>query len=160
MLRPMDDTTNDFDFLIGTWDSEHRRLAEPLSGTDEWYGFTGRTVCRSFFDGAGSFDEITFPDQGFSGATVRTLDRATGRWSIYWINSTRPGSLREEPVVGRFQDGEGVFECDDTYEGRPIRVRYRWFAITPGSARWEQSFSADAGETWEVNWTTDFTRTG
>ena len=74
------------------------------------------------------------------------------------VDRERPETLREVPVVGRFENGEGLFECDDTYDGNPIRVRYRWFDITPKSARYEQSFSADGGLTWEVNWTTAFTR--
>jgi hypothetical protein len=153
----MDD--NNFDFLVGTWDCVHRRLVKPLSGSDEWGDeFTARAVCHSFFGGAGSFDEQTFPGNGFSAATVRTLDRKTGLWSIYWINSERPETLREVPVVGRFENCEGLFECDDTYDGKPIRVRYRWFDITLDSARYEQSFSSDGGLTWEVNWTTAFTR--
>jgi hypothetical protein len=41
-----------------------------------------------------------------------------------------------------------------------ILIRYVWSAITPNSAHFEQSFSADGGKTWEVNWITDQTRTG
>lgn len=152
--------TNDFDFLIGAWTSVNRRLTEPLSGsaTATWYEFPGHCVCRAFFGGAGSFEESEFPTQGFSAATVRLQDPATGLWSIFWINSTRPESLRKTPVAGRFSDGVGIFECEDTYRDRPIRVRYRWSDITIDRARYEQSFSEDAGCTWEVNWISEFTR--
>jgi hypothetical protein len=64
----------------------------------------------------------------------------------------------DEPVVGRFEDGVGVFECDDTWEGTPIRVRYRWSDVDTEHPRWEQAFSTDGGETWEVNWVATFTR--
>jgi ABC-type branched-subunit amino acid transport system ATPase component len=47
-----------------------------------------------------------------------------------------------------------------TFEGRPIKVRFRWSEITPASARWEQAFSPDGGTTWETNWIMCFERTG
>ena len=62
------------------------------------------------------------------------------------------------PVVGSFLDGIGSFYADDTFEGRPIRVRFTWFAIDKEAPRWEQAFSIDGGITWETNWTMDFRR--
>jgi hypothetical protein len=64
----------------------------------------------------------------------------------------------DEPVVGSFADGLGTFECDDTFHGRPVRVRYQWSKIDTGKPHWEQAFSTDEGKTWEVNWTATFTR--
>ncbi|HJS81065.1 MAG TPA: hypothetical protein VJ748_10615, partial [Vitreimonas sp.] len=56
------------------------------------------------------------------------------------------------PVVGAFHNGRGEFYADDTLNGRPIRVRFIISDITENSARFEQAFSADGGQTWEVNW--------
>ena len=64
----------------------------------------------------------------------------------------------DPPVRGRFQDGVGTFLADETFNGKPIRVRFTWSKITPASAHWEQAFSPDAGATWETNWVMDFTR--
>ena len=47
----------------------------------------------------------------------------------------------------------------DTFDGRPILVRFRWSGIEGPTPRWDQAFSADDGTTWEVNWVMDFTRT-
>jgi hypothetical protein len=44
--------------------------------------------------------------------------------------------------------------------GRPILVRFTWSRVMTRTPRWEQSFSADGGETWERNWIMDFTRAG
>ena len=108
----------DFDFLVGTWDVAHRRLAERHVGSNEWISFPGTCVSHTFFDGAGSFDEQTFPTMGFSGATIRTLDPSTAQWSIYWADS-RLG-LVMPPVIGRFQAGVGRFYSDDDDHGRPL----------------------------------------
>ncbi|HET9143303.1 hypothetical protein [Actinophytocola sp.] len=148
--------SNDFDFLHGSWDVVNRRLVKRLVASDEWDEFPATSVSHGFFGGAGSFDEITFPTKGWSGATVRMLDPRTGEWSIYWVNS-RTGSL-QPPVVGRFADGVGTFYGDDEDDGTPVRVRFIWSKITPTSAHWEQAFSTDGGRTWETNWTMAHTR--
>jgi len=150
---------NDFDFLVGTWDSTHRRLSKRLAGSDDWETFPGRTVGYRAFGGAANVDEITFPTLGHAGLSVRLYDPGTELWSIYWASTTAPGVLFP-PVTGRFVDGVGEFFGDDEHEGRPVRVRFRWTDITATTARWQQAFSADGGETWETNWVMDFTRTG
>lgn len=55
---------------------------------------------------------------------------------------------------------DGVTEMygDEHYEGRPIRVSYRWSDVRPATARWEQAFSTDGGESWEPNWIMNLTR--
>jgi hypothetical protein len=151
---------NDFDFLVGTWDVVNRRLRKRLVGSDDWDVFPGHATHHfRAFDGGVNVDEITFPTLGYSGLSVRLYDPGTGLWSIQWAASAPPVRL-EPPVFGRFTDGVGEFEGDDTHEGTPIRVRFRWDGITDTTARWTQAFSTDGGSTWETNWTMDFTRTG
>ena len=62
-------------------------------------------------------------------------------------------------MFGAFSGDTGVFEGEDTFEGRPILVRFIWSRTTSGKPRWEQAFSEDGGETWETNWIMDFTPT-
>jgi hypothetical protein len=147
---------NDFDFFIGSWNVVNRRLATLFSASDDWYEFPGHSVSRPIFGGAGNMDEIDFPTMGFSGLTLRIFDAEREEWSLYW-SSSRTG-LSLPPVVGTFTDGHGDFYGDDTIDGRPIRVHYRWSDITADSARWQQRFSLDGGQTWETNWVMEFTR--
>jgi hypothetical protein len=149
--------TNNFDFLIGNWTSKQRRLREVLTGSDDWYEFDGITRCWSVFDGDGNIDEVRFPEQGYTGLTVRLFDPKTELWSIYWARNDT--GLALPPTVGRFeQDGVGRFYDDEDWHGRPIRVRYQWTVLSDDACRWEQAFSTDQGETWETNWTAAFTR--
>jgi hypothetical protein len=147
---------NDFDFLHGSWTVHNRTLV--ARGADEWREFPGTAVCHGFFDGAGSFDEFTFPTLGSSGATIRVFDPDKKEWSIYWVDS-RFGVLGE-PVFGTFSDGVGTFYGDEEFQGAPARIRYLWSEITPRSARWEQALSLDEERTWETNWIMSLTRTG
>ncbi len=151
-------TSHDFDFWIGTWSGHNRRLRERLAGCDEWDEFEGICVARPILDGLGNMEEFRTDYQGgIVGLSLRLFDPMTRLWAIYWIDSRRCGVL-EPPVLGSFSDGVGVFECDDTFQGRPIVVRYTWSDLTNATARWEQSFSDDGGTTWETNWTVEHRR--
>lgn len=149
---------NNFDFLVGTWQTTQRKMVKPLSGNDEWESSTGTLTSYRFFDGAANVDELDVPEFGFKGATLRVQDPATQQWYIYWVNS-RDGKLALPPVVGRFDErGVGEFFSDEDWHGQAIRVRYRWSDITETTARYEQAFSTDQGETWETNWIGEFSR--
>lgn len=150
-------TNTDFDFLTGAWDSRQRRLTKVLAGSDEWYEFDATLDCQVLLDGNGVFDVLRAPERDMEGLTLRLYSPDEKVWRIWWASAASGGQL-DVPVVGRFEDGVGVFECDDTWEGTPIRVRYRWSAVDTPHPRWEQAFSTDGGETWEVNWEATFTR--
>jgi hypothetical protein len=150
-------SAQDFDFLHGTWNGTQRRLAKRLAGSTEWDEFTATLDCRPVLGGVGNVDELVAPDRDVHGLTIRLYDPETDEWSIYWVSDKRP-VMDTAPVTGRFVDGVGEFFADDEWEGTPIRCRYRWSVLSPASARWEQAFSTDGGETWETNWTADFTR--
>ena len=146
---------NEFDFFLGSWNVVNRRLTNLLGG-DEWETFPATTICQSIFDGGGTTDEIIFPSLGSRGFTLRLFDVERKEWSIYWASSR--GGVLFPPVVGTFTDGRGDFYGDDTYDGKPIKAHFIWSDITRASARWEQEFSADGGQTWESNWVMEFTR--
>ncbi len=147
---------NDFDFFIGSWSVVNRRLGTLFAGSDDWKVFPGASTCQPIFNGAGNTEEIIFPTLGSRGFTLRLFDVERKEWSIYWASS-RTGLLYP-PVVGTFAGGRGDFYGDDTHDGKPIKAHFIWSDITLTSARWEQEFSADGGQTWESNWIMEFTR--
>jgi len=149
----------DFDFLVGTWTVQHRRLAERLTGCTRWETFAGTCAMHTLLGGAANVDDnvLDLPAGTYRAATMRTFDAATGTWSIWWFDGRTPHQL-EPPVVGRFANGVGTFFADDTLRGQAIRVRFVWSEITPTTCRWEQAFSPDGGATWETNWIMQFER--
>jgi hypothetical protein len=88
---------------------------------------------------------------------LRAYDPEKKQWYIWWLDGRSPGQI-DVPAVGRFENGVGTFYADDTFKGKPIRVRYLWTGVTSNTPHWEQAFSVDAGQTWETNWIWDFTK--
>ena len=151
-------TARDFDFWMGSCNVHNRVLRERLRGSGEWDEFAATVVARPILDGLGNEDEFrTGHDGGFVAMSFRFFDPAARRWSIYWADARRSGLL-DPPVIGGFAGDTGVFEGPDTFEGRPILMRFVWSGVTTPAPRWEQAFSGDEGATWETNWTMDFTR--
>ncbi|WP_129791362.1 DUF1579 domain-containing protein [Sphingosinicella sp. CPCC 101087] len=155
----MSDAGNAFAFQTGTWRVRHRKLSGRLVGATDWVEFDGTCSAWELLGGAGNVDDhfLNDPAGPYHAATFRRTDPDTGLWWIWWIDPRYP-SL-EPPVSGRFVDGVGTFHADDQLGGRPIKVRFIWSEIDSNSARWEQAFSGDGGETWETNWIMAFERT-
>jgi hypothetical protein len=148
----------DFDFLFGSWAVRHHKLKRRLAGSDDWSDFAGQLSCRPLIHGLGNMDDNQFDDPAgpYAAVAVRYFNPATRLWTIYWVDGRYP--QMEPAVSGAFKDGVGLFYAEDRFEGKPIRVRFRWSDISSSSARWEQAFSPDAGATWEVNWKMEFVR--
>jgi hypothetical protein len=152
---PAADGAHDFDFLHGRWTVHHRLLRARGAGSNEWVEYQGTADTRPLLGGLCNVEEHRITGRN-SGVALRCYDRATKRWAIYWVGDG--DGLLQPPVHGGFQGSEGRFEGDDSYEGKPIKVRFLWRKLSPGSARWEQSFSFDSGKSWETNWIMDFKR--
>ena len=89
---------------------------------------------------------------------LRGFDAKTNTWADWYLDANDPSSLGV-PGLGRFADGIGTFLSDETFEGRPVKVRGIFTPISSSSAQWEQAFSPDGGKTWETNWVMRYTRT-
>ena len=149
------DGARDFDFVAGRWYAHSKRLVNPLGGAPQWEEFDSIHDGVVLPGGIGSADDYRIVGRpAFHGLALQLHDPTTGQWRLYWY---RNGVLTA-PLLGRFENGVGVFEGDDEHEGRPIRTRYTWSGISADSARWEQAFSADGGATWETNWVMDYQR--
>lgn len=161
MTLPLEGSApKDFDFIIGDWNVRHRRLNERLSGCNEWTEFSGRSSTRKILGGFGNLEDniLHFPEGAFRAAAMRSYCTKTKTWSIWWLDGRNPTHL-DKPVVGQFTQNTGLFYADDILNAKPIKVRFTWLAVPNESPRWEQAFSADAGSTWETNWTMQFVST-
>jgi hypothetical protein len=154
------DGSGDFDFLMGTWKVQLKRLTKPLSGSNTWVDLDGKVTVRKLLGGPANSDEleVTDPATGtrIKSFTFRMYDAETGYWRIYWARTTH-GAIGV-PVDGRFENGRGEFYSHEDFQGKSIFVRYAWHGITENEAHFEQAFSIDGGRTWEPNWKTKFTR--
>ncbi|HTE49707.1 MAG TPA: hypothetical protein VK698_02455 [Kofleriaceae bacterium] len=151
------DGRRDFDFHMRRGRIRNRRLARRLEGCTEWLEFEALQDAHLILGGLGNIDSFTapdFPGGPVIGMTLRLFDPRTRLWSIYWADD-RSVEL-QPPMVGRFENGRGLFHGDETFAGKPIKVRFLWSDLPPDAARWEQAFSTDGGATWEVNWVMEF----
>lgn len=152
---------HDFDYLVGSWKIHLKRRLNPLTGSNKWVEFDGTVVCRKIWDGRGELEQfdVDSPEKHIviHGLTIRLYDAKSGQWHIYWSNADK-GTIDVPPVAGHFTAGRGEFYDQEDYDGRPILVRFVWTRTNTPSPHFEQSFSADWGKTWEVNWITDQTK--
>ncbi len=150
----------DFDFFIGNWNVKHRRLKKRLANSQDWEEFDGTCRCWSMLGGLANIDDsvVNLPGGAYRGVGLRAFDAKTGSWADWWLDGRNPHKI-DVPIIGTFADGVGTFLSDDTFEGRPIKVRGTFSKITRTSLQWEQAFSADGGRSWETNWVMNYTRT-
>lgn len=155
----MTDHSHDFDFEIGKWKVRHTQRAKRLANSHDWIAFDGTSHTQTTLGGHGNVEDnfIDKPDGAYRAKAIRAYDPRTEEWSIWWLDARTPKTIGA-PVVGNFKNGEGVFEGDDTFDGKLIKVRFLWTTKRTDTAHWEQAFSPDNGKTWETNWRMDFTR--
>jgi hypothetical protein len=146
---------HDFDFEFGNWRVHHR-----VKRNGNWIEFEGTSSDRGLIDGSSNVEENTFhrPTGDTHGIALRAYDSKTGQWAIWWVDSRDPHAALDPPVKGRFVDGVGTFYSDGVVNGKPTRTRFIWSQITKTSARWEQAFSQDDGQSWDTNWVMEFRR--
>jgi hypothetical protein len=152
------DPQRDFDFEFGSWTVALRRLQTPLTGSDVWLDYVGTSTVRPVWGGRGNLGELDVQSGSdrLQGISLRLYEPTKRLWNVYWANANR-GQV-EDPMVGRFLDGEGRFFNEETYRGTPVQVRFTFSDLTAASFRFEQAFSADRGSTWEANWIASFDR--
>jgi hypothetical protein len=158
---PQRDGSHDFDFLIGDWKAHVRRLPDRLNNSNIWVEYDGISNHHKLLDSNANFEqfEVTSTDTKLhiKAQTLRLYNPSTRQWSIYLVDLDN-GTLDSPPVVGAFTGKHGEFFHQENFKARTILVRYEWFDISPHSAKMQQSFSPDGGNTWEVNWICELSR--
>lgn len=152
------DGQHDFDFNIGTWKTHVSRLQKPLTGSTTWVEYDGISVVREILSGRASLFELTAdgPAGHLEGAGLRLYNPESHQWSLNWTSGN--SGVLGVPTIGEFKNGRGVFVDQESFNDRVILVRNSFMDITANSARFEQTFSDDGGETWEANFVMTFTR--
>jgi hypothetical protein len=149
------DAAHDFDPLLGSWNYTLRLRTAPLTGSTNWVSFDGTGVCYPLWNGSAQLDTVRLNGKSgpIEGLTLRLFDPHSRQWRLYWANSK--DGLVAAPQIGRFSNGHGEFYAPDVLNERSILVKYDWTGLGGAAPHFEQSFSADGGRTWEVNWITD-----
>jgi uncharacterized protein (TIGR02246 family) len=146
------DGQHDFDFSLGTWKTELSRLAEPLTGSDEWVEYEGTSIVRPVLGGRANLVELDVngPAGRIEGMSLRLYNPESRQWSLNYAGVS--SGTMSEPVFGGFKEGRGEFYGQTTRNGRAILVRFVITKEAPDAWRFEQSFSDDGARTWEKNW--------
>jgi hypothetical protein len=158
-VPPVRDGAHDFDWEIGTWKTDLRRLKTPLTGSHEWVGYSGTSTVRKVWDGRANLVELEVDGPGghFEALSLRLYNPQAHQWTLNYANSAS-GMMSVPPTTGEFRNGRGEFYDQESFDGRAILVRFVISEVTPSSARFEQAFSDDGGKTWETNWIATDTR--
>jgi hypothetical protein len=148
----------DFDYLVGKWNIRNRTLKEQLVGSDEWEEFDATQEFRLVLLGLGNVDTFhtTFDGKPFEGLTVRLFDPQTRLWTIYWADSN--AMTLDGGKIGSFDGDEGEFFGREVVAGKDVLVKFRWDKRNVEAPIYSRAFSADAGQTWEWNWYSHFSR--
>ena len=157
-VAPVQDGRHDFDPLLGSWKFTLRRRTNPLTGSANWVQSAGTGTCYRLWDGSAQLDTVLLHGAGgpIEGLTLRLFDPQSRQWRLYWANSK--DGVVVAPQIGRFSNGHGEFYAADVLNESSILVKYDWTRLESTAPHFEQSFSADGGKTWEVNWITEQTR--
>jgi len=155
---PLRDGQHDFDFEIGPWKVHVSRLLRPLTGSTNWVQYDGTHIVRRVWNGRANLGELEIdgPAGHIEGLALRLYSPEAHQWSERYA-SGRDGVLGQA-TTGQFTAGRGEFVGEEVYNGRVVLARSIYSDITPTSYRIEQSYSADGGQTWEVNWIATHTR--
>src|SRR5580704_11759909 len=153
------DGQHDFDFNLGSWKTNMKRLQHPLTGSTTWVELGGTVVVRKVWDGRAQLEEVEAdgPAGHFEDLGLFLYNPQARQWGLNFANS-KVGVIGVPPTIGEFKNGRGEFYDQETLNGRAILVRIVWSDITPDSYKFEQAFSDDAGKTWETNIIATLTR--
>lgn len=141
------DGAHDFDFNIGVWHTDLKRMLDPFSSDSESIELNGTVTVRKVWDGKAELEEIEAdgPKGHWEGLTLFLYNPKAHQWSQTFANS-KVGILSSN--FGEFRNGRVVLIGQDTVNDKTILVRGVWSDIKPDSHQYEESYSNDGGVTW------------
>jgi hypothetical protein len=144
---------DDFDYLVGKWKLNDKRLKTRLNNSTEWIEYESTVEMHKLLNGIGNMDvyRTNFGGKPYEGVALRLFNPKTRLWSIYWADGNT-GTM-DPPMVGSFDGNIGIFYCKDTFNGKPVIVLFHWDKTDKDNPVWSQAFSPDNGKTWEWNQT-------
>jgi hypothetical protein len=147
-----------FDFEIGTFKSHSRRLLKPLTGSTKWVETDGTTVVNRVWGGRANLAEIHIdpPFGPIDFLALRWYNPTAHQWFLDFANAA-DGTLGV-PMAGVFNQGRVDFYDAETVGDKSTLVHFALWPTSRDTGASEQAFSADAGQTWEVNYRTVYTR--
>ncbi len=151
---------HNFDFLVGKWSIQNKRLKERLVNSNEWIEFPAEMETEKILNGLGVVDEFKTDINGeeFVGLSIRLFDPKSNNWTIYWADTASPERYLTEQVVGKFQNGIGEFFGKEKFNGKEIPLRFIWKKESEDTAQWEQAYYDERNKEWETNWIMVFTK--
>jgi hypothetical protein len=130
-----------------------RRRLHPLSGSDVWADYGGTTIVHPVLGGRANLVEldVSGPAGRIEGLSLRLFDPKRKQWTLNFSNAA--SGMLTPPMTGGFGGSpRGVFYSVETFDDRPVLVRFVIESTNADTCRFEQAFSADGGATWETNW--------
>src|SRR4029450_10062407 len=78
------DGQHDFDWEIGSWKTQLKRLQRPLSGSTAWLEYEGTTVVTKVLDGRANLVELKVagPAGRIEGLSLRLYNPQARQWSL------------------------------------------------------------------------------
>jgi len=156
--RPVPVVANEFDFDIGKFKTHSSRLLKPLTGSTQWAETDGTTVVNRIWGGRANLAEIHIdpPFGPIDFLALRWYNPNAHQWFLDFANATE-GTLGV-PMAGVFNNGRVDFYDAEPVNGRATLVHFALWPTSKETDASEQAFSADGGQTWEVNYRTQYTR--
>jgi hypothetical protein len=148
---PPRDGQHDFDFGAGTWHTRITRTPDPFSQPNVTMTIEGTVTSRRVWNGRAWLEEIEAdgPKGHWEAATLFLYNPQAHQWSMNFVNS-QVGML-VQPLIGSFDaHGRGQLVSGDTFKDRAILVRGVWTRISADAHDYEESYSADGGQTWKT----------
>jgi hypothetical protein len=152
------DGRHDFDSFAGTWKCHTKYRAHPLAESDTWIEYDGTEIFQKIWDGAMLESSAVAGAKGPTGLMLYTYNPQSRQWYVYFASS-KDGKLGP-PNVGEFRNGRGEFFAQDTLNGKLMLNRYIWSQTASNPPHYEESWSSDGGQTWELSRIVDLARAG